>query len=348
MTILSSNPHGGLQKNIDPKRILIVKLSSIGDVVHTLPALSALRKQFPRSYIAWVVKKHVAGIIIGHPYLDKVIIYEDLIKAIREIRRLKFDLAIDFQGLFRSGFITFASGAKIRLGFSRANSQELSRIFINHKITPREEDRHVIDKNLSLLRPLGIEEVKKKEFIISVSEREREYIANFLREENIGVSEVLVGLHPGTSWPTKCWIEKGWADLADRLLEELKVKPIFLWGPGEEELVDRIVKMMRNKPLVSCRINLKELVCLLSKCRLFVGGETGPLHIACAVNIPTVALIGPTDSVRNGPYGQGHIILEKDLPCRRCWKYSCRRLDCMNLITPDEVFSAVERQLQRV
>ncbi len=329
---------------MDFKRILIVKLSSIGDVVHTLPVLSALRKKFPKSYIAWVVKKQIANIIINHPHLDEVISYEGPRKTAKKLRSLNFDLAIDLQGLFRSGFLTFVSGAEVRLGFSRANSRELSRLFLNQRVTPGEEDRHVIDKNLSLLRPLGIE-VKKKEFIIPVSHENREYITNFLREKGITSSDLLIALHPGASWPSKLWPEERWAELVDRLIEELKVKAILLWGAGDKNSIDRIAKITENRPIISCKTNLKELACLISKCRLFIGGETGPLHIACALNIPTVALIGPTDSVRNGPYGEGHTVIEKDLPCRGCWRHKCKRLDCMKLITVDEVFSAVKTRI---
>ena len=332
--------------NMDFKRILIVKLSSIGDVVHALPALSALRKRFPESYIAWVVKKKAADIIIGHPYLDEVIIYEGIRKTAKKLRSLKFDLAIDLQGLFRSGLLTFLSRAKTRLGFSRANSRELSHLFLTQRVTPGEEDRHVIDKNLSLLRPLRIE-VREKEFIIPVSNENKEYIANFLREEGVTSNDLLITLNPGASWPSKLWPEERWAELADRLIEKLKAKIIFLWGPRKKDFVDNIVKRMKNGPIISCKTSLKELTALIAECRLFVGGETGPLHIACALNIPTVALIGPTDPTRNGPYGEGHMVIEKDLPCRGCWKYKCKRLDCMKLITADEVFSAVERQLRR-
>ena len=332
--------------NKEFKRILIVKLSSIGDVVHALPTLSALRKKFPKSYIAWVVKKQIADIIIGHPYLDEVITYEGPSKTAKKLRSLKFDLAIDLQGLFRSGFLTFSSGAKVRLGFSRANSRELSHLFLNQRVTPGEEDRHVIDKNLSLLRPLGIE-VREKEFIIPISHKKREHITSFLKERKIISSDILIALHPGASWPSKLWPEEKWAELVDRLIEKLKVKAILLWGAGDKNSIDRIAKMTENRPIISCKTNLKELACLISKCRLFIGGETGPLHIACALNIPTIALIGPTDSIRNGPYGEGHIVIEKDLPCRGCWKYKCKKLDCMKLITVGEVFSAVKEQLKR-
>lgn len=331
---------------MDFKRILIVKLSSIGDVVHTLPVLNALKKKYLKSYIAWVVKKKAADIITGHPHLDEVIIYEGVRKTAKKLRSLKFDLAIELQGLFRSGLLTFLSGAKTRLGFSRANSQEMGYLFLNQRVTPREEDRHVVEKNLSLLRSLGIE-VKEKEFIIPISDENKEYIAHFLKGEGITPDDPLVALNPGASWQSKLWSEERWAELADQLIKELEAKIIFLWGPGERDLVDSIAKRMETTPFVSCKTNLKELACLISKCSLFVGGETGPLHIACALNIPTVALIGPTDSIRNGPYGEGHIVIEKDLPCRGCWKHRCKRLDCMRLITADEVFSAVERQLRR-
>lgn len=328
------------------KRILIIKLSSVGDVVHTLPVLSTLRKKFPESYIAWVVKNKAKDILLDHPHLNEVILYEGIWKTARKLRSLKFDLTIDLQGLFRSGLLTFLSGARVRLGFGKANSRELSHLFLNQRVTPKEADRHVIDKNLSLLRPLETE-VKEKEFIIPVSRENREHITHFLKEKEITSSHLLIALNPGASWPSKLWPEERWAELADRLIEKLRAKIVFSWGPGEKNCVDRIVGITKNRPIISCKTNLKELAVLISKCKLFVGGETGPLHIACALNIPTVALIGPTDSVRNGPYGEGHIVIEKKLPCRGCWKHKCKNLNCMRLITVDEVFSAVKEQLKR-
>ncbi|MCK4649157.1 glycosyltransferase family 9 protein, partial [bacterium] len=241
-----------MNENMDFKRILIVKLSSIGDVVHALPALSALRKKFPESYIAWVVKKQIADLITNHPYLDEVIIYEGLRKTAKKLRSLKFDLAIDLQGLFRSGFLTFSSGAKVRLGFSRANSRELSYLFLNQRVTPGEEDRHVIDKNLGLLRPLGIA-AGQKEFIIPIFRENREYIISFLKERKITSGDVLIALHPGASWPSKLWPEERWAELVDRLIEELKVKAILLWGPEDKNSIDRIANMTKSRPIISCK-----------------------------------------------------------------------------------------------
>lgn len=338
------------------RRILIIRLSGIGDVVHTLPLLGALRKRYPQAYIAWLVQRKAEELLLGHPYLDEVIVFErdrwisGLWTLIKKLRKRRFDLVVDSHGQFRSGLFAYITGAKTRLGFNAKDSREFNSLFINLKAPPFPEDWHAVERYLALASLLGVE-IETKEFIIQIGEPEKEYVERFLRQEGIEKGEFLVALNPGSSWKSKIWPSKNYAHLADILIKNFKARVVLLWGPGEENLVKSISDLMEEKPLIAPRTGLKELAFLISRCTLFIGSDSAPLHIASAFSIPSIGLYGPTDPQRNGPYGSGNVAIKKDLSTLSCPRKGCRRCkrkDCMELITVKEVVEQAENKIKEL
>lgn len=345
----------------DINRILIVKLSSIGDVVHSLPTLKALRDTYPHSYIAWVVEEKSKDVVIGNPYLDEVIIFEkerwktELFKkkgykeSIKEIldfrkflRQKNFDLAIDLQGLIRSGLIAYLSGARIRVGYQ--NSREMSSLFYNLKIPPRKVKIHAVDRYLDVACYLGAE-IKEIDFPLFVSAEDKKFAEDFLREHNISEEDLLIGINPGASVPHKRWQKEKFAKLADILIENYGAEIIIFGSPKDEELTEEVINLMKYHPInASGKTTIKQLAALISNCKLFIGNDTGPLHIAVAMKTPVVAIFGPDDPSRTGPYGKENIIIYKGLPCSPCIRHpTCKDYPCMQQISVEEVLSAVER-----
>jgi lipopolysaccharide heptosyltransferase I len=337
-------------------RILIIRLSGIGDVVHTLPLLGALRKRYPRAYIAWLVQKKAEQLLLGHPYLDELIVFErdtwisGLLPLIKKLREKRFDLVVDSHGQFRSGLFAYITGAKARLGFNAKDSREFNSLFINLKAPPFPGNWHAVERYLALAGLLGAE-IEKKEFIIQIGNPEKEYIERFLTKEGIEKEELVIALNPGSSWKSKIWPGRKYAHLADILIKKFKAKVVLLWGPGEEKLIASITNSMKEEPIIAPRTDLKQLTFLISRCTLFIGSDSAPLHIASAVSIPAIGLYGPTDAQRNGPYGSRNVVIKKDinmLSCPRKGCRRCRRNDCMELITVEEVVKQVENKIKEL
>lgn len=336
------------------RRILIIRLSGIGDVVHTLPLLGALRKRYPHAYIAWLVQRKAEGILTGHPYLDEVITFDRerwicrLWPLIKRLRNRRFDLVVDAHGQFRSGLFAYMTGAKTRLGFDAKDGKEFNSLFINFKAPPFPEYWHSVERYLGLAGVLGAQ-IEEREFLIQIGEPEKEYVERFLKEEGINKGEFIIALNPGSSWKSKIWPSKNYARLADILIRKFKCKALLLWGPGEEGLIESISSAMEEKPIIAPRTDLKELAFLISRCTLFIGSDSAPLHIASSFPVPSIGLYGPTDPRRNGPYGPENVAVKKDLsvlPCRRKGCRKCKAQDCMELITVEEVVEQVENKMK--
>jgi lipopolysaccharide heptosyltransferase I len=352
------------------ERILIVKLSSIGDVVHALPVLRTIRHNLPDSYIAWIVEEKAREMLEGNKDIDKIItintkrwrkgmslralnlskgeaistLFREILDVINTIRKERFDTAIDLQGLIKSGVISYLSGAKTRIGFDSDNCREfLNILFTNKKVSISDEDRHVIDKNLSLLKPFGFKEIKR-EFFINTSLKDDKYINDFLLKNRIN-GKPIIAVNLGAGWKTKEWGIKNYAELCNRIISEVGANIILTWGPGEEDMVKEAADSMAYKPFIAPPTTLKQLVALLRRCSLFIGGDTGPLHMAAALKIPTVAIYGPSDPLRNGPYGDNHFIIHKKIECSGCYKRTCDTIKCLKMISVDEVFSAVKSSI---
>jgi ADP-heptose:LPS heptosyltransferase len=263
------------------------------------------------------------------------------------MRRAGFDLCIDFQGLLKSALLSYASGAPQRLGFPRQLCREpLSAIFTNVHGPLSDPRMHVVDQALELLQALDVTSSERR-FSIPLSEADEHFAERVWRELGLGSDIPVVVLYPGAAWATKRWGELNFARLNDMLIRRFQVRTLLTWGPGEEALVQRVVRASAYTPVIAPATTLLQLAALLARCRVFVGGDTGPLHLAAAVGTPTVALFGPSSPERNGPYGSGHVVLHHQLPCSHCYQRVCNHWECMPGIEVETVVRAVGSLLEK-
>jgi 3-deoxy-D-manno-octulosonic-acid transferase/heptosyltransferase-1 len=344
-----------------PRSILIVKLSAIGDVVHTLPFLEVIRENFPNTRIDWVVEEASHQIIEGHPAIDRVIVshrtswqkqlfkrreFFAAIKRIREflgeLRLQTYDLVIDLQGLLKSALLVGLSKGRRKVGPSWG--KEGSHLFLTESPFYVEADLHAVEKYLKAAEFLGCDRTSWKGDI-PVRKADKRTIERFLHDNGVE-NKIFVAINPMAKWTTKLWETKKFAALADRLQKESFCRVVFTGSRQDQEEVDKIIQRMDENPLnLTGQTNLKELAYFYSRCQLLVSTDTGPMHIAAAMGCPVVALFGPTAPWRTGPYGPGHAVIRQEMECSPCLKKKCEDLRCMRDITVDSVFSAVEQRL---
>ncbi len=350
------------------KRILIIRLSAVGDVLRVLPAYQVIKKQFPGSFVAWVVEEKAADIIKAHKGVDQVFIFpkERLLRQLRsprrifnglkefrtfmsEIRKDRFDLVFDFHGLFKSGVISLFSGAPDRYGFSRPCTKELNFLFNNHRfaLNPRHVSR--IERNLALLRGMGLDTAHDPPQIY-IPEGDREKIQSFFKQSRIDFNRPVIAVHPGTSptTPYKRWDSYRYAVTADQAIEDNAAQIVFTWAGKEREMVEEIMSQMKHRALIAPETqNLCQLAHIFRLCDLYLGSDTGPMHLAAFTGTPVVALFGPTDHVVNEPYtSTPHIIIRNDIECSPCRKYNCSRRHCMKGIKEESVMRAIDIMLR--
>jgi heptosyltransferase-1 len=304
-------------------RIAIIKLSSLGDVIHALPVAHALRIALPSAHLTWVVEAREYAILHDHPDLDAVVpvdtrLWRRLIwrpagarqvlgkvGRLRErIRGASFDVAIDLQGLLKSGLLTAYTGAPLRIGFSAGRCRERwNALFTNRHVTPPDSARHVVEQYLALLAPLGIEP-GPAEFHVPVPAAAERRIEEFLVNEGVKPGDRLVAINPGAGHPQKRWSVARFGALAERLATEAGARVLLLWGPDEAHMAREIsLALPGHSALLAPPTDLGELTALLKRCRLMIANDTGPLHLAAALGTPALGLYGPTRAERNGPYG---------------------------------------------
>lgn len=344
-----------------PANILIVKLSAIGDVVHTLPFLEVLKGRFPVSHIDWLVEEDASQIVEGHPALEKVIVsrrkswqkrllkggrfisvFEEIFGFLKELRSRNYDLVIDLQGLLKSGILVGLSKGKRKIGM--AGSREGSGIFLNEPPVPVSYEQHAIDRYLQVAGYLGCD-LSSWDGNIPVSESAGKFVDKFLKDRGLNQTN-LVAVNPVAKWKTKLWKPERFAELSDRICQDLGCEVIFTGSLEDRETIRGIIERMKKKPLILAgEIGLKELACLYGRSRVLVTTDTGPMHIAAAAGCKVVAIFGPTDPVRTGPCGMGHRVVKADTACSPCFKKSCEHIICMEDIEVERVYQSVREIL---
>ena len=329
-------------------KALLVRLSSIGDVVHTLPALAALHRHGWET--GWLVEpparvlledSAVLGQVLSAPRA-KAFHWGAAWRTLRELRAARYDVALDFQGLWKSAAWARLTGAPRVVGWGRHSRREPDSAVLLKEIVPRTGHGHVIDKNLELLRPLGIEAAGLREFPLPPS-------AEAVARVDAGLAGVggdgLVVLNPGGGWASKLWPAERFGELA-KGIRDLGLRPLVSWGPGEEGLADRVVAASGGAAVRSFPTTLLDYVEIARRARLVVAADTGPLHLACAVGTPVVALFGPTDPARNGPFATDDVVIRRTPPCAPCYSRACvRHAGVMGTLPVEEVLTAAQRRL---
>jgi heptosyltransferase-1 len=342
-------------------RILIVKLGSIGDIVHTLPALAAIRQALPQAEISWVVERRASEILRDNPLLDRLIevdtkalrrglVSGETLRAprqqLRQLRASTFDLALDFQGLLKSASIARLSGARRIFGFSRDSLREpASRVLLSKSIAIS-KNLHVIRKNLALAGgALGIsisDDPADLEFPIATNSAHQ---AEALNVVTAGSDFAI--LNPGGGWPTKLWSAERFGRLADELWSHYGLHSLVTHGPGEAELAETVLQSSQSGKARAVNVSLKGFYELAKRAQVYVGGDTGPTHLAIAAGAPIVGLFGPTEWWRNGSLRAADICVERvDIDCRTdCHRRACSKWICMD-IEVERVFQAVSERLK--
>jgi len=303
-------------------RIALVKLSSLGDVIHALPVAATLRAARPDARLTWIVERREAALLRGHPALDEVTVADtrgwrrarrpaalraalaDAAALRRRLAAARFDVALDLQGLIKSGLLTAATRAPLRVGFAAGWGREpLSALFTNRRVMPSAAARHVVEQYLALLAPLGITE-RRLEFALPVAPAAETAMDEWLAAVGLKPPCRLVVLNPGAGRPDKRWPVGHFADLARRLVQDADAHAVVTWGPGEE--ADARAIAAASPATLAPPTDLQALPALLRRASVMVAADTGPLHMAAALGTRCVGLYGPTSAMRNGPYGVGH------------------------------------------
>jgi lipopolysaccharide heptosyltransferase I len=341
-------------------RLLIVKLGSIGDIVHTLPSLAAIRGALPGSEISWVVERRAAEILRDNPLLDRLIEVdtkalrrwpvsgETLLAPRQQLRRLRastFDSALDFQGLLKSASIARLSGAKRSYGFDRAGLREPASRFLLTKTIRVPLNSHVIVKNLTLVEgalriPVPVDPNEFEFPIATTPAHEAE-----AEEMVAGAGTRFAILNPGGGWPTKLWSAERFGTLADELWTHHGLASLVTYGPGERELAETVLGASKAGRARAVSPSLKGFYALAKRARLYVGGDTGPTHLAVAAGTPVAGLFGPTEWWRNGSPRPDDICIERnDIHCRTdCHRRSCSQWICMDISVEQVLHFAGER-----
>ncbi len=340
-------------------KILIVRLSAIGDVAHSLPILHALKKKFPDCYIGWAVEDRASDIIVNNPLVDKAFVFprskwkkqgfslqnlREFLSLTEEIRKEKFDIAIDLQELFKSGLVTLLSGAPRRIGHK--GTREFADCFINDKLPAHDifdPEKLIIERYLEPAKYLGAD-VSEVEFSLPpVNQEIIEKINTLLAGTN---GKEMVIFSPATIWPSKHWLEEYWAQLLDKVSGRYKV--VFIGTARDNELIDRITSQATTGDYLNLagKTTILELIEIFNRAKYMIAPDTGPAHIANATQKPTIIMFfGSTGVRRTPPYGEKHSAIAANLPCQPCFKRNCPRKDipmeCMKKLTPDMILKMI-------
>jgi heptosyltransferase I len=335
-----------------PSRVCIIKPSSLGDVVHAYPVLAGLRGLWPDARIAWVVNRGLRGLLDGHPDLDEVIPFDrakvklrpegmtSIARFLADLRGRRFDLAIDLQGLLRSGLMALATGAPVRVGL--ADSREGSRFCYTHRIESGPGRTHAVDKLLEVARAFGAD-VSRPTFRVPIGPKDATWADEMLAE----VQRPIVAVNVGARWLTKRWPPASFADVARRAALEREAGLVLVGSPEDRPLVEELKAGLGPIPSLDLcgQTSLPRLAAVASRVDVFLSNDTGPLHLAAATGSKVLGIYTCTSPSRTGPYGPNARAVSSCVWCAPSFVKTCPRLECMAELTPDRVWRALADQL---
>lgn len=334
-----------------PRSVCLIKPSSLGDVVHALPVLSALRGRWPDAHIAWVVNRGLRGLLDGHPHLDEVIPFDRgsvgvgprglaaITRFGAELRSRRFELTIDLQGLLRSGIMTASTGAPVRVGLSDA--REGATWFYTHSVGMPSGDVHAVNKLMLIAGAFGAE--TSPSFLPALTEEDHAWAAN----ETRAVPRPRLVLNVGARWVTKRWPPGSFAEVARMAASERGAGIILVGSPEDRPLVDELVTRLGSIPVLDLcgKTSLPQLAAVMGLADCVVSNDTGPLHLAAATGVKVVGVYTCTKVEKTGPWGPNATSVSSRIWCAGSCVKKCVRMECMDELTPDRVWDAVRRQL---
>jgi len=354
-----------MSENPRASRILIVRLSALGDIVHALPMLDALRRGLPAAHIGWLVEEKAASLLVGHPQIDRLWVAprRQLVKLLRrgrlfaalrllvgfarELRAADYDLVIDAHSNARSSVLAWFSGARRRIGFAHGHAKEGAGWLYTDRVVPTRPRQLKVQRALDLLRPLGIDP-RGARAVLGISDATREWAR--AQVARLGGRPV-VAIHPGVSGAgsIKQWDPERFGRTANRLARERGARCVVTWGPGERELAQRVVKASEDAAVLGPETgSILELAALYQACDVVIGVDTGPLHLAAALGVPVVGLYGPKDPAIYAPWdartGAAAAVVSRPVHCSPCNRRTCANgtVICMPAISVDDVVAAAQ------
>ncbi|MFW5885983.1 MAG: glycosyltransferase family 9 protein [Halanaerobium sp.] len=343
------------------EKILVTRLSAIGDVVHALPVAYALRQKYPGAKIDWLVEAKAYPLVKLNPYLDEVILLprkewrkmlsSDVLGTVKsffsffkKMKQKNYDINLDLHGLFKSSLSGFLSKPGLRMG--PADGRELSTLFYQAKIDVPDQKMHKVERNLHLASALGAE-TDEVNYGLKMTPVIKSRVSRLFEAEAVAENKKLVVINPFTTWESKNWFLERYFQLANELIEA-GYFVIFTGGRSEREAIDNFIAVEEDHySNLAGKTDLEELTEIYNRASLYIGGDTGPTHLAAAVELPVISLMGPTDPETHGPYGEGHtVIQDNSLECIRCWDKHCsRKMQCMKSISVEQVLRIAKKKL---
>lgn len=339
------------------KKILIIKPSSLGDVIHALPVAASLKSGIPDARIDWVVGSPFMDILEGNPDIERLIPFDrgllkggravsNLTAFLGELRRERYELVIDLQGLLRSALMAAACRAGRRVGF--ANAREGAPFFYTDKVPVPDVNIHAVDRYLLTLRHLGLNADARPQFKIHTGAEADSQAEAIIRAAGIADGEPFAAIAPSARWETKRWPASNFLELARRIGKERGLKALFVGSAGDRGLFDGLDVSGLEGSFAFGRTTLKGLAALLGRATVLITNDSGPMHVAAAVGTPCAAFFGPTDHKRTGPYGDGHRIISAGVECAPCFRRDCKDVKCLTGITVEMAYAEIESSILNV
>ena len=329
---------------IAPRHILIIKLSAIGDVIHTLPALHLLKRKYPHAQITWLVENKAEDILKDHSLINHLIVFDrqkkNIFKLISRLRKESFDWVIDFQGTYKSALFALATGATYRIGYD--TTKEPVSFFYNFKVPLKTRNQLGLERYRQLAIALGAEDSFPHVYDLAISKRDQHISKQILKEHHVTGSFFVMSVV--ASRRANCWGLVNFKKLCLKIVSELKVPILLVGSPADEEVCEEVHAGHQHIVNLAGQTSLKESAAILQQASLMIAGDTGPLHLAVAMDCLVLGIYGPTNPVRTGPAQDNAIIVQESLDCNPCYKRNCPlgHHNCMKDISVEEVYANVK------
>jgi heptosyltransferase-2 len=327
------------------RNILFLRHDRIGDMVFSTAALKALKRAYPQVKITVLASQRNHEILTNNPHVDEILIYHGILWFAKTIRPQCYDLVIDpfLTYELKQAFMTYLTGGQYRIGFEKAGRE----IFFNVRSPTILPPKRMVDHLLDLVEAVG-GKVAGCVPEVFLSDNELQWASTTLASKGIKPDELTIAVHPGAFYPSQRWPAERFGMLTRRILERHEAKVLLLGSRDEKDLVKKVKHIAGKGARDFSGLTLREFMVLVSRCNLFIGNNSGPLHIASALKVPTVSMIGPTVTPLWLPYGKNDVVIHKRLPCSPCNRAVCKDHTCMETIMVDEVFEAVQSQIARM